>query len=145
MADIVRFPFSSLLDAVSDLHDDEHLPIFAAPDTFLAIHQLINQCTDSHPLRRFLLFDADQWKLREALIAILLPAVSVAALDRIPGLRDLQGAAIESQDFQRAAGIRDEIHAIWAAIPNQTGSDVSLTIEHLRNAVRNLGYAGPLP
>lgn len=145
MVDTVRFPFESLLNAASGLHDDEHLPISAAPETFLAIHQLINQCTDTHPLHRFLVCDSDPWKLRDALIALLLPESSVAALGRIPSLRDLQYAAIASQDFQRAADIRDEIHAIWAEVPNQSGGTVSLAIEHVLTAIRNLGYTGPLP
>ena len=145
MADIVRFPFKSLLDAASGLHDDEHLSISASPDTFLPLHRLINECTDTHPLHRFLVIASDEWKLRDALIALLLPEPAVGALERIRELRDQQGLAIESQDFHLAAAIRDEIHAIWAELPNQTGCDLTLTIEHVLTAIRKLGYTGPLP
>ena len=138
------FPLSELIDVADELREDRLLAIAVSAETYAQLHRMIRRChAQNHPLRHFLLVDTDRWKLKTQVLELLLPAAARVALAAADVLREQQGAAIQRQDFQRAALLRDEIADCHREARDACG-ELRMELSHLMQALRALGYDGPL-
>jgi UvrB/UvrC motif-containing protein len=139
------FPLSVLIDVVDELREDKLLPIAVPAETYAQLGEMIRHChAQDHPLRHFLLVDTDRRKLKAQVLELLLPPAAQEALAAAGELRKEQGAAIQGQDFERAALLRDEIADCHREAREACGSELKLELAHITQALRALGYDGPL-
>src|SRR5262245_41513774 len=139
------FPLSVLIDVADEQREDQLLPITVSAETYAQLEAMIRRCHAlDHPLRHFLLTSTDRRKLRAQVRELLLPPAARQALAAVDELRKQQGAAIQGQDFQRAALLRDEIADCHREALEACGGELKLEVTHFTQALRVLGYDGPL-
>lgn len=139
------FPLSVLIDVADELREDRLLPIAVPVETYAQLQQMIRHChAQDHPLRHFLLVDTDRRKLKAKALELVLPPAAKEALAAADELREQQGAAIQRQDFERAALLRDEIADCHREARDACGGELNLELAHITQALRALGYDGPL-
>jgi hypothetical protein len=126
-----------LLDVLTELHNDDAIPVRVSAETFLHVQHLNRDGS----LDGFLLSRV-QSDIATTVLRVVLPQNAFGALSRTLCLRNRQMEALGEKDYQRAQAIRDEIADIHSAVCSRYGGGIEIEPRHVRQALRNLGYEG---